>query len=436
MSDYQFQPGRITVGIDVGWSEKSASCALAIGGLVRVPSGSGWKGYPCPGGRIVAVKRFRLTDLLEELPRVICSMGSASSSAIFVLDGPVGPAGAPARNRTVDTLFASGRFHQRVQPVPIESASGAIYVSTTEAIVQVISREAAGQRPAQLWSHAHTGGVVLCETHPTVGLALLVSPQDPSRLPSRRRALRLPIEGAVAVRAKSDWYWQIGAGAWIADQVFGGCEDIRTERDHERVAGLYCLAVAEQIRMDPRRVVTCGSPDGVYVFLSAVHPGWQPENFPGVVSGQVTSPPALEAAAPHCEPEVFEFVLHPSGLHAPSTGGQQPGVVSSAAEPGDDEDDGLVLVLQDPGGIWTQHNRWLVDLESIVALETLDDWREIILLKRSRREDGTQWISLSARQTPSQLVQRRGRPTDAALDASNRFLIPIRILGSHLSFPE
>lgn len=48
--------------------------------------------------------------------------------------------------------------------------------------------------------------------------------------------------------AKSDWYWLTGARCIVAEAL--GSEEVVRETDHERVAGLFCLAMAARLDAD------------------------------------------------------------------------------------------------------------------------------------------------------------------------------------------
>jgi hypothetical protein len=67
-------------------------------------------------------------------------------------------------------------------------------------------------------------------------------PRDKKNLPSRKRPL---ITDNQTFRAKSGWYWHIGA--WQRVTEFLDSPGVALQTHHERVAGLNCLAVAELV---------------------------------------------------------------------------------------------------------------------------------------------------------------------------------------------
>src|SRR5262245_22644391 len=102
MSLWQFDDEPINVGIDLGWSEKKKSCAVAVEGLSRCDRAAQWKTYE-GGQRPVAVGLFRYSELLETMRELIDSLGERRRSTTVVVDGPIGANGLATQNRWVDT---------------------------------------------------------------------------------------------------------------------------------------------------------------------------------------------------------------------------------------------------------------------------------------------------------------------------------------------
>ena len=109
---------------------------------------------------------------------------------VVVVDGPVGPEGPPHKDRHVDSAFARGHFKNRMQPSAVTSKDGPQYVAVTRQVINTFF-DATGVTFLPPWPFSGVQGqFVYAETHPTVGLALLVPPQPVESLPSRNRPLR------------------------------------------------------------------------------------------------------------------------------------------------------------------------------------------------------------------------------------------------------
>ena len=241
-------------------------------------------------------------------------------------------------------------------------------------------------------------------------------------LPSRNRPLRSrePSRSRERTfRAKSDWYWRIGARDRIAVELRS--PQVAQAAHHELVAGLYCLAVAEALARHLKRqlpaVAAVGSDDGVYVIMSDVAARWEvPVREIGVKAGELR-PKAFSCELPEAYPvrvltpstaeepsPVRDTVMHPNHGPAPKT--------AQAAQNADDQEfkgDKQLLVLNDPGGIWEKHNDWLVELDEPVCVKTLDSKQEVVPLKRaSGGEKSGQWVSVNKDQTPLKLARARG----------------------------
>jgi len=247
-------------------------------------------------------------------------------------------------------------------------------------------------------------------------LALLVPQQAVESLPPRKRPLR-SLEKTF--RAKSDWYWRIGAREGVADALQ---VQVDLETHHERVAGLYCLAIAEALarhRESPLPVVAAvGSDDGVYVILSNVAASWEvPLRGIGVKAGQLRPQAAFACKLPR---------IYPVRVLTPSTADEAssvcdtamhpiPGPARKTAQAARDTDalefnsDRQLMVLSDNGGIWEKHNDWLVELDQPVCVKTLDSEQEVVRLNGgSGGGKSGQWVSVKKDQTPLKLARARG----------------------------
>ena len=185
MNSWEFDDGPINVGIDIGWSDKKKSCALAVEGLSVPNDARDWKTY-CGSGRRVVVGLFRYVELLTAVEDLIRLLGPRRERTTIVVDGPVGPNGLANQNRCVDTAFGRGAFHGRMLPSPVATGTGPRYAAVTDQLVKTLYAAAwLPYRPAW-WDGRPMRGFTCCETHPTVGLALLLPPQDLKTLPTRR----------------------------------------------------------------------------------------------------------------------------------------------------------------------------------------------------------------------------------------------------------
>ncbi len=215
------------------------------------------------------------------------------------------------------------------------------------------------------------------------------------RADNQKRPRRLR-EGGSWVRAKSDWYWQLGAGRWVAEEM--ACPAVTPETHHERVAGLYCLAVARRLsahRQEVPTVAAVGGPNGVYVVPSVVDHGWEDGlRRVGVHAGDLLpQDQARFVAALRTPPAV--------AASGPSETGTQ-GIDSDAAEKGD----AATLILTDNGGIWEQHNDWLVGLTSPVYVRTEDEHSQTIRIEQAGGVG--QWRVEDVGHRPKQLASLRG----------------------------
>ena len=346
---------RPLVGIDIGWSEKRASCGLAVmGDALPLPA----KAVDYGGGvRAVALRHRDLIAWLRERRGEL-------SNGVIVIDGPLCAAGVPASNRMVDVACGSGQFRGRCQPYPIE---GAISKPFRDATREVLS--ALGNPPVWLGGDLPES-LVVAETNPTVALALMMPRIAVSRLTSRGRALQF--EGR-RVTAKSDWYWRHGAGKQAAHALGAS---VSGESDHERCAALLCLAVASLLVRG--RVLALGDTRGVYVVPAELDASWQ-QALRGLIHHGT---PLCRDYTSQCStywrdqpvPELFEERAMPS--------------VTAAVDRAE-----LILVLSDSGGVWTKHNSWLNGLRPPVFLRSLDvpQCPTLVLQHAERDASGAHW---------------------------------------------
>jgi hypothetical protein len=410
MADWQFDGGPVALGIDIGWSKTKKSCAVAVTGLVPPAGKRDWITYS-GGKRPIAVALFRFSDLLPAVRELIGTLKIGHERVTVVVDGPIGAAGRPTANRHVDSEFARGEFNGRMQPSAVASGDGPRYTEVTDQLMRALHDAAGAEYPAALWDGRAATGPVVCETHPTVGLALLLPKQDRATLPTRKAARRLPADNASFVRAKSDWYWQLGAGRWVAEEALR-CPAVARETHHERVAGLYCLAVANLLAAATPHVAAVGGDDGVYVIPSVIDRGWEADvERVGVRAG----------------------VLEPQDQSAFVTAGAASSVAVSNALPASEPDetdaaengDAAVLILTDNGGVWTKHNDWLDGMDSEVVVRADDG--EVIRLRVGNRPDRAQWVAANGEQTPLRLARQRGFDGEH-LSKDRAWEIPVEVI--------
>ena len=421
MNSWQFDDGPINVGIDIGWSDKKKSCALAVEGLSVPNDARDWKTY-CGSGRRVVVGLFRYVELLTAVEDLIRLLGPRRERTTIVVDGPVGPNGLANQNRCVDTAFGRGAFHGRMQPSPVATGTGPRYAAVTDQLVKTLYA-AAGlpYRPAW-WDGRHMRGFTCCETHPTVGLALLLPPQDPKTLPTRRSPRKMAVNSpaftkkeAPFVRAKSDWYWQLGAGTWVAKEVLS-CVTVARELHHERVAGLYCLAVANRLavhREDTSAAVAVGSVDGVYVLPAVVDRAWEKALIDqvGIHAGELLP---RDQSAYLIAPGPVPFEVAGSAV-------EQEHPVPDDTDNAE-RDDSAILILNDNGGIWERQNDWLTGLEPPVCVKCVDGDEETVRLEKAG--GAGQWMASDKENKPRQLAARRGF-NEPHLSKSRAWAVPV-----------
>ena len=272
---------RPLLGIDVGWSLRRRSCALATSSPIVQRRGSS-------AGPRAFVGQCSLTELLDELRWLATTYREALRSAVLVIDGPVGPEIDAVHDRGVDGAFARGGFHHRAPAYAITHGTGLRLSQVTAQILRSLD-EFVAVRP-WLGGALPNDGLVVAETNPTPAMALLLPQQDIPSLPSRRQPKSV---GGTRIRAKSDWYWRLGGGQYAARLLDDA--SIAAEVNHERVAGLFALALAWAMAYeagDGGSVTALGDANGVYIVPSEIDETWREDVCRvGVVYGDVRFSP-------------------------------------------------------------------------------------------------------------------------------------------------
>lgn len=406
---------RAIIGIDIGWSVTRASCGVAVvNSNLSVP-----KDIRYPGNLRCA--RMTLADLLDlgsrwrREPRGL-------GSPIIVIDGPLGRSGPPTRNRRIDAACASGGFKGRCQPMPIEHPSSAEFIRATYDVLHSLG----AADKTWIGGELSVDDTVVIETNPTVALAVSVEMQRVCNLPSRRRARPLKVDGVERlIRAKSDWYWEIGGDTAVWKSL--NIRDVPSEHDHERVAALTCAAIGSEFASGSG--VAVGDECGVYGLLRNIDTSWASDLSAIGLVGATPSYghfPALEGID-----EQVPVMAVPSAQYT-----------SASCGPSEDVDwrrgDCVDLLLCDSGGINEAQNGWLAGCKSPIELE-LDlpacSIRRITLshgLGRQRNPD--QWV-ISPTSTQIRDAIRcasvvEGHDFSLPLSLDNVVVIPVRIIGS------
>lgn len=403
----------LLIGIDIGWSERQRSSAVAIYdplSAVQWPKQAlRYKLNTGSDGELTCC-RFRFSELLAFLTTLRREVAKFDNT-IVVVDGPLGPKGPPSQNRHVDGAFRSGAFNRRMQPSDVTTEDGRIYVKATYEAINAIAPDFVpwlGNKEIQQFC--------VTETNPTVGLALMNGKFDPEQLPTRKRPL-VPdpaLSGERAIRAKSDFYWKAGGQAKVAARLES--DSIKNEQDHERIAGLYCLATAKAV--SDGRFIACGSnDDGVYTFPCDVHSDWKRDlREVGILGGAICPTDQVTSA--------FDFfVWHhaKSALKSNVTDQSVPDIEdeSEVSSKGND----AILLLNDNGGVWQKHNGWLEGAPDSIKVISRSTNVEVTLTPAAGANG--QWIVVS-KALP--LAQAHGLKV-AHLSAKNSIAIPIKILG-------
>jgi len=284
----------------------------------------------------------------------------------------------------------------------ISHPSSQVYVRATYSVVEALGPTAAA---AIRVGGSLPEGTILAETNPTVALALLLPKQPLESLPSRKRA-RL-VDGR-SVRAKTDWYWRIGAGQSIAEAL--GCSAVASELDHERVAALTCLALAKQLvgaSVDGSRAIALGDENGIYLASAQHDRSWSEDLLPVGLRSGAPAPGSRSAIATR------EFRQMEIATPAEYDG------LDADSDRGDDVD----LLLCDAGGAWVQHNPWLADLDKPLTVEVIDQPSLVLRLEPAAQHSRSgQW---KVSPTAESLAKQLGHPLPLA--TSTAFSIRGRI---------
>ncbi len=395
----------IEIGIDVGWSKKSRSCGVAVRGID--PLWGEQQSVVYANGSI-HVKLFQLSALVDWLSGFIERLGANLARTTLIVDGPLGLAGPPLANRYIDAACRTRGFHRRAFPNDVEG-NGQVYVDATYQIVNPFLTS--GHTSPWLGESAREG-LIVAETHPTVGLAMVLPMLD--EVPSRKRPF--VVDGRL-VRAKSDWYWLRGAGQVVASVL--EVNDVAAEKHHERRAALFCVAVAKRLaeglafalgRAEPHQN---GREAGVYVLPCEINSNWwedvrrigvmaigQPRNGARLIDGG-------------------HDVVVPGGGAADDGDGIPPEATDQNQEitPYSVRD----LVLCDNGGVWEKHNPWLAAYDENFDVSALDRPGDQIQL--SAAGGSGQWTS-----EPKNLPLARARGFQGQhLSLTECVIIPVRV---------
>lgn len=332
MSD--LAPNRLLVGIDIGWSKRRRTCALALRGPADQRSGIAF-------GSNISVGVYTLEELLEELVRIVRAYPTLFESALVVIDGPVGPNIAPVPGRLLDGAFSRGGFARRAPAYALTHGSGVEMAQTTRRVLGALTDSVTAVR-AWLGGPVPADVLVVAETNPTPAMALLLPQQEVASLPSRKHAKGLAGE---TIRAKSDWYWHLGGGAYAARILGQGA--VAHEANHERRAALFALALAAGLARSPGAIAALGDQDGVYLVPAQVDQTWKADvERIGVAHGPVTFVAAQEA------PPITATNVRPP-LTPPAPRVTAPRTADMT----------IRVVMNDNGGLNVAANPWLSDVE-------------------------------------------------------------------------
>ena len=334
----------IEIGIDVGWSEKRKSSCIAFISKENPfdPSlnqfiANNFKRYNTNNAHLfIYIGLFKKTPFNDFLNTLGTYFRNSKMKAILVIDGPLGRHQRPINNRNIDSFFRRNEFYNRMQPNDVTGANGQLYVNVT---YEYLSSLTGNNNPLPNWVEFldEQRCFYIDETNPTVGLGLMLPPQDINNLPSRNN--RRLVRGRL-ISAKSDFYWVEGANDIVAKLLDTPDINHFNEVNHEIVATLYCLCSARAIKLS--RHISIGNDNGIYNFPCQIDADWSAiianrinaDNNIDIVSGQFCN---------NSEEENFSVN-------------------------GDDVD----LILNDNGAIWEKHNTWLLTCDNEVEVETLN----------------------------------------------------------------
>lgn len=253
----------LLIGLDIGWSERNRSCGVAVLGAELSEPGTVRFGEVCA----IALFKRDVARVLSPLVRLAADEGSR---VLIVADAIVGSERIPPRERHVDSACSRKGFSGRAHASPATTDTGRMLSQTLHEVMDELVATVGGRWTPWLGGGPlPESGIVVVETHPTVTMALALSMAEIATLPAGRKPAVLA--DGTTVRAKSDWYWRCGAGALAAEAL--GEPAVAKERDHERVAGLWCLALARELDAGERGALL-GDEAGTYLAVRA-DPSWR-----------------------------------------------------------------------------------------------------------------------------------------------------------------
>jgi hypothetical protein len=343
----------LLIGLDVGWSEKRRTCGVAVLGARVEENGTVTYGHV---SAVALLKR----DVAGVLKPIVDSALREGQRVLIVADAIVGPHREPSENRAVDGGCSRGGFNGRAAAYPATHPTGRhLSVALHEVLEELVGPVRSGWTPWFGEGPLPESGVVVVETNPTPTMALALDMADVTSLPTRAKPVRLA-DGTV-VRAKSDWYWRSGAGALAAETL--RAPDVARERHHERVAGLWCLALAYALARGGAAALL-GDEHGVYL-TSTVDPSWRVDvERVGVRWGTVQYRPRKR---------VPPDKLQDSPAAAPSPPGTN--VAGPPIREGTDDqalpENRVHVSFTDVGGLSVSANPWLEDLVAPLWLRLL-----------------------------------------------------------------
>ncbi|MCK5690492.1 hypothetical protein KAI87_14530 [Myxococcota bacterium] len=376
------------IGLDVGYSEKRKTCGLAVRGLQL-------QGATVVHHGSVQVGTYNISAAIREVARLM-RLCASQEGAVFVIDAPVSPKGPPRKDRSVDSGCSRKGFYLRAQSYPVTQKSG---VELANAAHRILTEAEVGYKVLCEGGKPQPGKIVVAETNPTTAMAMALPQQETDRIPSRKRHIYF---GQRVIRAKSDWYWAQGAGAKAAAIL--GEPSVETETHHERVAALFCLALASELSNSES--VAIGDDAGVYVVPTMLDKSWQADvERVGVAWGE----PRYEAGESFIE------------------GAQVPVEcldLEPEASPEDTErldGDEVELILNDSGGINRKANPWLHDFDGACMLKAdgIDDSIKVEPFSGSQASSQS-----SIDPTASKLIEDLGLPS---IDLSKTQSVSIRV---------
>ena len=336
----------LLIGLDVGWSEKRRPCGLAVLGAPLEEAGM------VTYGDVSAIALFKRDVARVLSPAVQRALGDGRR-VLVVADAIVGPHRVPRAVRRVDAECSRAGFSGRAQSYPATQDTGRQLSITLHEILDELTA-GSGAR-GTLWlgdGPLPSSGVVVMETNPTTSMALALPMADRGSLPTRSAPRRL--SDGTLVRAKSDWYWRSGAGEVASEMLAEPA--VGHEYHHERVAGLWCLALARELESSGT-VALLGDRLGAYL-VGSIDPSWAADvRRVGVQWGQVHLVPRKFASLD----SVPEHVLDLSAPQASPTATSG----FAADDPGDDALRGDVVRVHftDIGGLTRKANGWLDSVE-------------------------------------------------------------------------